>query len=418
MLKKIKVLVLPSDRMGVGHYRSIWPSVKIKEEYSNEIDLTISLSIDVNNYDYLKSFDIIHFHRSIGSDLDRSLELIKQLNIDGVTTIMDIDDYWSPPSTHPMYEIIKKDNIDSKIEAIVKESKFVTTTTKIFADFIKDNFNKNVFVIPNAVKETSKVWSLDSNENKPKDKVQVSWIGGSSHLYDLALLKDGFEKLSYDNSIKNKYQIVLCGFDTRGSITEIMPNNEKITRAIMPHETIWVTFERIFTNNYKLVENNPDYVNWLNKITKTGQENFLNENYVRRWTLSLNEYPKHYDYADICLAPLAKTCEEKSEKGTITKKEHIFNKVKSELKIIEAGIKKKCLIAQDFGIYKDILEHGVTGFLVSDDKKDWDKYIKKLILDKDLREKVSENLHKYVLENYSMDKITKSRVQLYKDVKN
>ena len=49
------------------------------------------------------------------------------------------------------------------------------------------------------------------------------------------------------------------------------------------------------------------------------------------------EFLNNYNNFDISLAPL---------------KEHMFNKVKSQLKVIEAGFHKKALIAQNFGPYQ------------------------------------------------------------------
>lgn len=88
----------------------------------------------------------------------------------------------------------------------------------------------------------------------------------------------------------------------------------------------------------------------------------------------------------------------------------------SELKIIESGMKRKALIAQDFGIYKELLEDGVTGILVKDDKKGWYKAIKSLINDETLRNELADNLHEFVKERYDINVVNKQRLQIYKDV--
>ena len=96
--------------------------------------------------------------------------------------------------------------------------------------------------------------------------------------------------------------------------------------------------------------------------------------------------------------------------------DHTFNLVKSELKIIEAGVKKKVLIAQDFGIYKELLEHGKTGLLVSDNKKGWGKAIKQIIDNPDLREEMAQNLHDWVMERYTLDTVTDTRAKMYEEI--
>ena len=180
---------------------------------------------------------------------------------------------------------------------------------------------------------------------------------------------------------------------------------QRHTRKIEPHETVWNKFEEIFTSNYKITDD--EYKTWLksynNKPYKDGSTKDLK--YVRRWTLPLTQYGKHYNHCDVCLAPIAK---------------NTFNKVKSELKIIEAGMKKKVLIAQDYGIYKEILEHGETGFLVPEARnhKDWYKHIKHLINDKSEVERISNNLYNYVKDRYSLENVTKDRVKIYHELIN
>ena len=253
--------------------------------------------------------------------------------------------------------------------------------------------------MPNAIDVNHKMWR--NNENVQKgDKLRVSWIGGSSHLEDLKLLENSMGRLNSDNSLKDKYQIILCGFDTRGHITEINQNTgERKTRKITNEETVWNRFESIFTSDYKIVDE--DYNKFLKTYkNETYKGDYSNLNYVRRWTLPLTQYGKHYNHCDVCLAPLVK---------------NTFNKVKSELKIIEAGMTKKVLIAQDFGVYKDLIKHGENGFLVEDARnhKDWYKNIKALINNPEEVERMSTNLHNFVKERYSLENVTKNRVESY-----
>lgn len=415
MNEKIKILFVPSDRQGVGHFRSIWPAQELQKNFSDEFDVEINHSPDVNNIDYLSKFHIIHFHRHLG-DYQIQDDLANKLKERGIKMVMDIDDYWVPPDTHPMYEAVKKENLSEKIENNLKISDHITTTTNTFKEYI-EKFNKNVHVIQNAVNTDHKMWKSKAKE-KQTDKCRVGWAGGSSHYYDLELLQDSLKRLHKQESLKNKYQMVLCGFDTRGNVTEIDKEGNKKTRPIQPHESIWVKFEEIFTDNYRLLKDDPNYVNWLKKIQKGEYEDQYKKNYIRRWTLPLTKYAKHYDYCDICLAPLKKEFTHTTDSGQKLRKEHIFNKVKSELKIIEAGIKKKALIAQDFGIYNELLKdkNGDLAILIENDKKGWFQAIRDLIENKDERERMAENLHEFAMENYDISKVTQKRANIYKEI--
>jgi glycosyltransferase involved in cell wall biosynthesis len=99
-------------------------------------------------------------------------------------------------------------------------------------------------------------------------------------------------------------------------------------------------------------------------------------------------------------------------------KENMFNKCKSELKIIESGMKKKVLIAQDFGIYRELIEDGVTGILVNkdDDRKGWYKAIKSVINNEQLRTDLANNLHEFVKDRYNIGAVNLGRVEFYKSI--
>ena len=131
------------------------------------------------------------------------------------------------------------------------------------------------------------------------------------------------------------------------------------------------------------------------------------------WTRNINSYATHYQNVDVLLAPL---------------KENEFNKVKSQLKTIEAGFTHTALIAQDFGAYQidsipmiefggKINENG-NCLLVDSRKnhKDWVKYINKLAENPDMVKKLQENLYEYVKDKYSIDAVCKERVEFYKSI--
>lgn len=417
MSSKIRVLVCPSDRSGVGSFRSIWPTQHLKRFHSDAVDIHLDLSPDTKNLDYLTKFDIIHFHRMFGP-YEESETLFTELRNRGVKLVMDIDDYWRVPPTHHLYPIIVADKMDEKIEKNLTLVDFVTTTTDIFADEIR-KFNPNVVVLPNALNMEEPMWKSERKPD-PLGRVGISWIGGSSHLHDLMKIKDSMAMLSNDNSIRDKFQFVMCGFDTRGSITEIDQNNNRSVRAIRKDETVWLDFERIFTNDYQLVQDK-EYKDWLLKIENKDYPDMYSKNYIRRWTLPLTQYGKHYDYCDVCLAPLAETYEHKAPSPkkpgmfTVSQKVNMFNLMKSQLKLIESGMKKKVLIAQDFGIYKQLIEDGVTGILVNknDDRKGWYKAIKSVVTNEDYRNELANNLHEFVKDRYDITTVNKARLEFY-----
>jgi glycosyltransferase involved in cell wall biosynthesis len=402
-MNKINVLVTPSDYSGVGKFRSVDPHVKLQNMYPDDFHVDIEYNPNLNDLNFWEKYQIVHFHRSIGVDLDRTPEFVRQLQSMGIVVIGDIDDYWLPTKEHPIHQLIVQNKIYEKIVKNLKVCDYVTTTTELFANEIK-KFNKNVLVLPNAIDPQD---SQFNEPTLPSDKVRVGWLGGSSHLHDLKLLDGMVSKLS---PIQDKLQYYVCGFDIRGTVTEInKQTGEKTQRPIKPEETVWVKYEEIFTNNYKIIT--PRYKDYLDTFTENDYTGVEKENYVRVWTRPVNSYAKNYSKFDISLAPI---------------KNHMFNRMKSQLKVIEAGFYKKALIASNVGPYTIDLKHALkngqftdgNALLVNEtnNHSDWAKNIKKLVENPNLITDLGERLYETVKDRYDLNVVTAERASFYKSL--
>jgi glycosyltransferase involved in cell wall biosynthesis len=403
--EKIKVLIYPSDRTGVGYFRSTAPHLALENNYPEEFSVDIDYEPRFNDDEWLKQYDIIHYHRTFGSYEQMSLINGRLKNL-GIVSIMDLDDYWAPGTHHPAYLLIKNAQLDKKIVENLRLAENVTTTTDIFAKEIK-KYNNNVFVLPNAIDPSEKQFT--PNLEPSNGRVRIGWLGGSSHLKDLEILNGVVNKLISDKLL-DKVQFVLCGYDLRGTHTDInQQTGQQTQRAILPKESVWYQYERIFTNDYKSIS--PEYKEFLLKFKQEEYPNVANEPYRRVWTKPISTYASNYNLFDISLAPI---------------EENIFNKVKSQLKVIEAGFHHKAIIAQDYGPYqidlKNTIQFGggidLTGnsILIESKKnhKDWYNAIKKLILNPELVTTLQENLYNTVKDTYSINKVTEDRCNLYK----
>ena len=401
-MSKIKVLVLPSDRTGVGKFRSVDPHIFLQKQFGDDfhVDIVYDPPYDPN---YYKDYQIVHYHRNIGLDFEKGTELAIKLKDMGIVTICDIDDYWMPTKDHPIHDIIRVHKINEKIVASLREAKHITTTTSIFASEIS-KFHKSIFVLPNAINPLEGQFTEPTLES---DRIRVGWLGGSSHLSDIQLLDQSMSKLT---KYKDQVQYVLCGFDTRGTMTEInSQTGEQKKRNIEPQETVWATYEKIFTQNYSIVS--PEYKDFLTKYSQDSYENEADQPYVRVWTKPVTAYARNYSKFDISLAPL---------------KNHIFNRVKSQLKVIESGFYKKALIASEIGPYTIDLKHALqngnftdgNALLVSENRNhsDWAKYLEKLIKNPNLVKDLGERLYETVKGRYDLNIVTKDRAELYKSL--
>jgi glycosyltransferase involved in cell wall biosynthesis len=402
-MSKIKVLVVPSDRSGVGKFRSVDPHIFLQNQYPDDFHVDIIYEPPYDDVNFWTDYQIVAFHRSIGPDFERAHRLIQMLNSLGVATICDIDDYWMPGKEHPIHDIIKVHKINEKIVENLKVAKYITTTTSIFADEIR-KLNKNVVVFPNAINPNESQFKQPTLES---DRLRIGWLGGSSHLHDIQLLDQGFGKIT---SLKDKVQYVLCGFDTRGTVTEInAQTGEQNKRNILPHETVWAQYEKIFTQNYGIVSE--EYKKHLMNYDQQSYSNELDEAYVRVWTKPVTSYAKNYSKFDVSLSPIKNT---------------MFNRMKSQLKVIEAGFYKKALIASDLGPYTIDLKHCLkngefvdgNALLVNENRNhaDWPKFIEKLVKNPNLVKDMGERLYETVKDKYDLNIVTKTRAEFYKSI--
>ena len=59
--EKIKVLVVPSDRTGVGYFRSTKPHIALEQNYPDDFHVDIEYEPQLDNENWLKQYDIIHY---------------------------------------------------------------------------------------------------------------------------------------------------------------------------------------------------------------------------------------------------------------------------------------------------------------------------------------------------------------------
>jgi len=452
-MNTIRILFFNKDKGGVNYFRTETPAVELNNQFSDVFNVNIKNNLKGKTKDEiveeLSNYDIIHYHRTFVNNTALNAEIMKDLKSKGIKLILDIDDYWELDRTHPLY--LHSINLGLKENTIqnIKDSDYVTTTTEVFKREI-EKYNPNVFVLFNSVNPEQQPQFRDNNKFDRK-VVNITYIGGSSHLYDLEILRGVTNILKSDNTIKNKFKIVLGGFDTNGTIDEKQINPDfikilkmlnlynnnimnqvkkyngdinkikeipqnvkdifkngifKVTkRNIKPNESVYYKYENILTDNYNLINDNQEYFNYLNKFVKDKYVNEDDVQYIRRWTCKPNEYAKILDETDILIAPLLDTK---------------FNNMKSNLKQLEASTRKLPIVCSDVVPY-NVDGNNSNCILIKHKKnqeKDWAKALKKLILDSDLRKELGNNLYNDFNNKYNLINVTKSRADLYKMIVN
>ena len=82
--------------------------------------------------------------------------------------------------------------------------------------------------------------------------MRLGWLGGSSHIKDMEILSGVAGRLYSERP--DKFQVVLCGYDLRGTMTMMDQKTGKETqRPIKPEESVWYKYEQIVTDNYRII---------------------------------------------------------------------------------------------------------------------------------------------------------------------
>ena len=408
MDRKYNVLVVPSDKFGCGLHRSLNPHIQLDKLYGDKFNVEINYSPNWADLASFDKYDIIHIHKGLYNDMETFWKFLDYCKEHKITTIMDIDDNWDVGPQHPLYLTNKSMKVPEKMIENIKRFDYVTTTTEIFANKIR-KYNKNVFVYPNAIDPEEEQYLPIKNESK---RIRIGFVMGSAHEKDMEQLK-GFSNMLEGMGILDKIQIVLCGYDLRGTVNIVNQQGVMVgQRPIKPTESVWYSYEKTCTDDYKICS--PAYKDFLHKFLKGVQWPLVeNEPYRREWTKDVDNYATHYRNVDILLAPLDP---------------NPFNEVKSELKFIEAGFTHTAIIATNFGPYtigsKNMFEKGGiindegNCVLIEPSKrpKDWAKVIKKLIDNPELITKLQDNLYNSVKDKYDIRNVTKTRAEWYHSI--
>lgn len=401
-MKKIKILVIPSDRHGCGYFRSVSPHRWLAENMSDifDVDIMYEFPKDVDLTAFLSNYDIIHIHKQ----LDKECKIIDLAKFLGVKVIVDVDDNWMLGNSHPMSASANAEHWEIPIVNSLRKADLCSTTTEIFADKIRKICNKNVSVFPNAIDTKEK--QFQPNDKKDTKRLRIGMICGSSHLVDFKLFGDMVAMLDKDTI--DKIQFVLCGFDTRGKRTIRYQDTGRIeTRDIQPTESVWYEYEKIITNDYKIISQ--DHKDFLMKFIPQSDYPNHDEAYRRCWTKNISEYATHYNNIDVLLVPLAV---------------NDFNKMKSQLKVSEAGFFHKVIVASNFGPYTiDLKSKIVKGkeqeegnsLLVEPSKgaKQWAKYITWLANNPEKVKLLQDRLYDTVKDKYNIETVCKDRAKKY-----
>jgi len=344
------LLVCPQNVTGVEYHRILIPHCQYEQ-------VTAIPSIDHQPDSFFHDYDLI-VSSSVISKLGNQELLWKQLKRIGIPVVIDRDDTWVLPHSHPMFNEWKRGQRAEHILYNLKQATLVTTTTDYLANII-GNFNKNVEVLPNGIDFEQPQFKVDDKvrEFKSPDMIHIGWSGSITHKQDVELLDTPFYELLHDQDLIDKYRLILSGY--------------------VEKDPTWDYYEKVFTSNWKIDVNQ----------------------YARINAMDVNTYASAYDAMDIGLIPLRHT---------------EFNICKSNLKMLEMGAKGLAVIVSQNPVYQNIGLNNKNCIFV--EKKDWYRAMKKLINNEELRTELATNLYNEVKDNWNIEKLNLKRTEVYKNL--
>lgn len=313
----------------------------------------LALPLSVMEKDYLMITDSISEEMLIEKDINvvavnRFCELVPLDDLLkwkaklGFKLVVDIDDYWELFSQHLSAPTYRSLNIPQVIRNYIKVADVVTTThNRLRLEIIK--INPNCFVLTNALPFDKDQFTAQRNDN---DLINIAHTGSITHFPDMRQLKNPIRELAKSKSFQESTRMLLCGWN-------------EINKFHWDQMGDWYTAgEKL---NYKIIE-----------------------------SLPVDLYMNFYNEADILLTPLL---------------DNKFNRLKSNLKALEAGAKRIPIMAMKRAPYDDI----PTVCWVDN----WERDIKRMVCSKQMRTDFGEANAEYVRKHYDLFKINIDRLAIY-----
>jgi len=165
------VLAFHKQNSGVSHHRTFAPLICHKD-----VDVFFIEKItDIDPEIWLK---VTHIFTSRVFPVEPFDDFVKLCRKEGIKLIVDNDDWWVLPPTHPLLGVYS-DQMKMKIIRSMKAADEVWVTNKHLASKVK-KYNSNIRIIPNAISVPT--WQV---EREPSEEVRFGYIGGNHHAADV-----------------------------------------------------------------------------------------------------------------------------------------------------------------------------------------------------------------------------------------
>jgi len=292
----------------------------------------------------------------------------------GKKVVFDNDDTFQLDHFHPFFAVDNekfKENLKFKnnlLNNFMKNADLCTASTEYLAKEYRE-WNENVVVLPNCVDPAD--WPMNPKRNEG-EKVRIGIVGSTAYAHDYEIAKDIISLLDKRDDV----QLVLFGLNTFKEVKvdpedkDAVADQKILKKALKKEMSFWKGLKNI------------EHIPWVDM-----------KDYMRRLdSLKL----------DIMLIP---------------RRENSFNKAKSNVKFLEAGMLEIPVIASSFSEKDSPYDadlNGKNGILVENTNEAWLEAVNDLIENKEKRREIGREAKKYVLENYHIQKHAHKWAEAYK----
>ena len=380
MKEKLKILVVASNDGGCSYYRALMPFEKLQQKCKDDVEVRFNknpigwevsansageIHQDIDWCDIMMTQNISNFGPTF------MLELFKAAKAANKYIHYDTDDLLTDIyKGHRLYEVYKERDLSKLTMALYHNADLVSVTQKKFAHRIQQFVAGTLVVIKNAIDFDLPCWNLGKTyRTSTKQPCKIGWVGGIHHEQDVKQVPG----LGISVNAKVGPENIRWGLYGRPPIGEEGPDDWQ--------QKVWNEYTRILVGPQK------------------------HKNWTVYQAMPTDRYGSMYTNIDVAIAPL---------------EWNDFNDSKSEIKLMEAGHYGVPLIATDCGAYDEIIENGVTGYLISKENKnsDWAKAISKCVKDPKHAREMGRKLKSIVDERFDINKVVHHRLDLYKKLLN
>jgi len=360
----MRVQSIVTPRSGISYHRIVNPMKYMPWETGDTYQM-----LWMGEGEIAIDCDVLLYNKYITTPIQTLLDKKAQ----GMKIVLDMDDLWELPTSHPNYQAWESAGHSKLIEEHIRIADIVICTSMILQDKVRA-INKNTVVVPNAFPYEQESYIAQPVQH---NKVTFMYMGGSTHLPDVKLLEGKFRRINSDSFIKNNAEFVLAGYE----------------KSLM--KKYRTPQDRDAGNNNYILEHmsNGVYDRMSAVFSYTGSHRVLP-------TTNLDDYIDYYDQADVALVPL---------------QDNVWNSMKSVLKIAEAGVKNIPVICSKVQPYYPELKN-CPGILWVETPQDWLEHIKWCIKNPVQVIDMGKQLGDYCREHYELTTWNKTRYQVFKSL--